>query len=575
MIPWSVVLIAKNEAQTLPRLLGSLKEFQKRGGQVMLVDTGSADGTPEIARGLGCAVYEEGDRFRITIDEELAQNINARFGEKIVEPNQTLFDYSAARNYAASLSPTAMVCMPDCDEVFTTYNLEKIQEAIQLGVEQLEYNFVYCHDEFGNELVKFLHSKFYNRDKLQWTGVVHEVLTGEASRKWVGEDVIKLEHFQNPETNREGYLVGLAYDCYFNPTKDRQSHYFARELLYKGFYRAAIREFQYHTALDKWLPEKAQSQIFIGDCHLYLGEEEQAVEAWLKAFTMDSSRRESLMRLAEYYFKKNDYQKVAAYATAALTIPNGNFYANNQEHYTNKPHEYLYWALWYLGDFKGSAEHFQKAFSYQPLNSKYLHDLRFYEQLPMVSIILPTLGRPEGLQRCLQSIQRLNYPEEKIQTIVLEDTPRQGVPRRVAEGLSKAKGEVVAFASNDIEFHPDSLILAVLESKKKGLVAFNTGPVSEDEGNICEHFIIRQDLIEKIGGEIFDTEFYHIGVDNLLWHKAKKLNEATRCENAKITHFHWAKGSGDFDEVAKIAWSEENIRHDRELLAKKLQELNV
>ncbi len=161
----------------------------------------------------------------------------------------------------------------------------------------------------------------------------------------------------------------------------------------------------------------------------------------------------------------------------------------------------------------------------------------------------------------------MNYPQELIEVIVLEDEPRIGVPLRVKEGVEKSTGDVVVFASNDIEFESNALILAA--QKEFGLVAFNTGPVSKDNGNICEHFLIRKDLIEKIG-EVFDTEFNHVGVDNLLWAKCSKLGEAARCEEAKVMHFHWAKGTGEFDEVSKLGWNEEMVKKDRELLIKKL-----
>jgi glycosyltransferase involved in cell wall biosynthesis len=54
---WSVALIAKNEAKTLPRLMLSLHEFRERGGEIILVDTGSEDGTPIVAREYGCIVF--------------------------------------------------------------------------------------------------------------------------------------------------------------------------------------------------------------------------------------------------------------------------------------------------------------------------------------------------------------------------------------------------------------------------------------------------------------------------------------------------------------------------------------
>src|SRR6267142_384383 len=175
---FSVVLIARNEAKTLPRLVKSLAEFQKRGGDIVVIDTGSTDETVALAKTLGCTVYPVGDRFKITITEEMAKAINDKFvviGEQpIVAAGQKLFDYTSARNYAASLSGRDFVFMPDCDEVLTSLDIDAIDKAIAEGAERFEYNFVFSHDSFGNAAVKFLHSKFYDRRKLAWRGIVHE-----------------------------------------------------------------------------------------------------------------------------------------------------------------------------------------------------------------------------------------------------------------------------------------------------------------------------------------------------------------------------------------------------------------
>lgn len=269
---FSIVLIARNESKTLPRLIESLKEFQERGGEIILVDTGSTDGTPDIARELGCKVNEAGTRFLHTMDEHTANHINALFIEggdsPIVVAGDTNFDYSAARNYAAALAENDMIATPDCDEIYTKLDLDKICQAITDGVEQLEYNFVFSHDVEGNEVVKFLHCKFYDRRKLHWTGIIHEILTGNANRQFFQEDVIKLEHWQNVETNRGHYLKGLALSCLLEPDNDRNAHYFGRELLYTGRYASAIKQLERHVAMDRWPAERAESLIFIGDCYL-------------------------------------------------------------------------------------------------------------------------------------------------------------------------------------------------------------------------------------------------------------------------------------------------------------------
>ncbi|MCX7816197.1 MAG: glycosyltransferase family 2 protein [Syntrophales bacterium] len=67
-IPISVAIITKNEEANLPRCLASVS-FAK---QVVVVDSGSTDGTVDIARSFGCDVYEEPWRGGFGIQKQLA-----------------------------------------------------------------------------------------------------------------------------------------------------------------------------------------------------------------------------------------------------------------------------------------------------------------------------------------------------------------------------------------------------------------------------------------------------------------------------------------------------------------------
>lgn len=559
---FSIALIARNESKTLPRLIESLNDFKLRGGEILLLDTGSTDNTPETARQLGCKVHEVGERFLITLNEETAKKINEKFiiGNEapIVKAGDKQFDYASARNYIAEFASNDVIATPDCDEVYTKLDLDKINEAIASGVEQLEYNFVFSHDEFGNEAIKFLHSKFYNRKKAHWVGIIHEVLTGDTKRQFLPEEIIKLEHYQNVETDRSHYLRGLAIDCFNHPDNDRNSHYLGRELFWTNRPKSAAKELLRHINMNRWPAERAQSMIFLGDIT-------NNVSWYHRAFELDSSRREPLIKLAEYYFRTDDAQKTACFAAAALEIQTSGFYADNQAHYTHYPHEMMYWALWKLGRIGESRKHWEAALSYQPLNPKYLEAARYYLPLPKLSIVIPQLGREEGLKRCLDSIEKSNYPRELLEVIVEEGEGT--VPQKVERGLAKATGEYIVYAENDTEFDPNCLILAVLENKP--FVSFNTGELLPDEGNVCTHFMIRKDVIP---GQIFDTDFHHVGVDNLLWAKMKKLGIAYRSKTAILHHHHFSK-TGKMDEVSKKGW--QNTEEDRKLLKIKLEELNL
>lgn len=599
-INFTVALIARNERKTLPKLLDSLSEFQERGGEILLLDTGSTDDTAEYARSRGVKVIEVGKKYLNVITKEKAEMINALFvkdGEdKIVFENDTLFDFSSARNHIASLASNDMICMPDCDEAYSKMDLDKVIEAIENGATQLEYNFVFSHDAEGNEVIKFKHCKFYNRKNLKWVGIIHEVLSGEGNRVFLDESIIKLEHWQNQETNRSGYLKGLALDCFLNPTNDRNSHYFARELFYHNKYLSAMAEFKRHLTLNGWSTERSESMNYLGRISLLLKNREEAISWFTKAFDLEPRRREPLMHLADMYYKEGSFDHALAYASAAVSIKSEeNFYANFQPFYENYPHEILYWAQWQKGDYWPSKVNFDICLALQPYNPKYLHDLRYYSNLPKISFIIPTLGRPEGLKRCVDSIKNLNYPPEKIQIVILHDgedptswendwgsderitvqynKERYGVPKTLKQGVETSDGDWIVYASNDIEFTPDSIIIALKTANDNGknFMSFNTGDFGPEKGNQAEHFMIHRKLLPKIGGEIFDTEFVHVGVDTLLWAQMEKLGQAMRCMRAIVHHYHFSRpGGGEPDEVSKLVWKDEIIKRDRDLLAEKL-----
>lgn len=394
---WAVVLIARNEAKTLPRMVGSLREFMAEGGEVIVCDTGSTDATARVGRELGCRVEEVGTRFLTVIDGKLAKKINRQFvpheEADVVAGGDKLFDFAAARNYAASLSKTPMVSMPDCDEVFTRLDIGAINAAIAGGASHLEYEFVFSHDANGKPAIQFRHSKFYDRSRMSWVGIVHEVLSGGGAPRYLPEAVIKLEHYQNVETNRRGYLTGLALDCYLHPDNDRNSHYFGRELLWTGRPKAAIRELTRHVGMNRWPAERAQSMIFIGDACGKLGKPDEQAAWYSRAYHTEPGRREALLRLAEFY-RANDRPKAcAAYASAALEIPYEAFYANHMSHYREAPHEFLYWALGWMGDIPGARVHIAKALEYAPGKPECIRDLQYYFTKEEISLLTPATAK--------------------------------------------------------------------------------------------------------------------------------------------------------------------------------------
>lgn len=506
---FSVVVVGRNEEKTLPRLLRSLEEFFKRGGEMVLVDTGSKDQTAKVARDAGCKVVEVGDRFRYVVDEQTAQSINRKFvvppDHDIIHGNDSFFAFDQARNFAMEQSSNDFICTPDCDEAFTTLNIDKINELITQGYEKFLIEFVFAHHPDGSPAVAFCaDTRFYDRRKIKWKGIIHETMRGEAKMIRLTKNVVLLEHYQNKETDRTKYLAGLAWACAVEPDNDRNSHYFARELMYRGLYHSAIKEFQRHIDMDKWPDERGQSMVYMGTCYDALGETDKALEWWHKAFELTGNRREPLLCLAHYWKRKDKPAVVAAYAAAALQIPNNGFYANRVSNYTFEPHALMYWAKGWLGDIQAARQHLTKCLEYHPTETTFIRDMQFYfskEEIleakrragiigdtPKVSILMPARNVEKFIGKAIQSCIDQTFDDWEL--IVVDDgstdstlnvmaqysdkdkrvrmfhIENRGYPAAFNECLSHARGKYIARMDADDWDHPTRLerSIARLES---------------------------------------------------------------------------------------------------------------
>lgn len=96
--------------------------------------------------------------------------------------------------------------------------------------------------------------------------------------------------------------------------------------------------------------------------------------------------------------------------------------------------------------------------------------------MPAVSIVIPTHARPERLEACLAAVDRLAYPSERLEVIVVADGGVEPVARRLDlpngldvrvirqsqtgpggarnAGVAAAEGELVAFVDDDCEPDP-------------------------------------------------------------------------------------------------------------------------
>jgi tetratricopeptide (TPR) repeat protein len=351
---FSIVVVARDEMEALPDLLYDLEDFIDRGGDLLLVDTGSTDVTIDIARRNGCRVEAVGDRFDARLDASAAVEIERRFAQPgegpLVEPGQRLFHFGDARQHAGELAAHPFVLQLDASDTLPALDIDALDRWIEAG----EVRAFAYEQQYGN--VRLRISRFYERSCYRWLGQVHEVLDSTGAVELPPTSTIRcdpaqlLVHHRKGEQKVRNYLAGLALQVLESPEKPRWWHYLGRELFYQHHYRSAIAVLDAHVAMtNTWPAERSQSLCFVGECLEALEQWTEATDTYRRAFSLDATRREPLLRLAALCCRHAEFETAVAAAREALTIPCTSAFPEPAANYTWIPHSILYWSLFWLG----------------------------------------------------------------------------------------------------------------------------------------------------------------------------------------------------------------------------------
>ena len=318
------MVLTRDEAWALPRLLWNLEDFIERGGEVLVLDTGSTDATVAIAQKRGCRVELVHDQFDAVLDDAQAAEIERRFarGEEgpLVTAGQRLFHFGDARQHAGLLAANRFVLQLDASDEVPALDIGAFDRWIDsAGVDSFEYNQLY-----GN--IRLRIARFYDRTRYHWEGRVHELPstsgrtdTTAASRMRCDPTQLLVHHHKD-ENKPRNYLAGLALQVMECPQKSRWWHYLGRELFYRQL-RMSRRSPRWRSTprwKSAWPAERSQSLCFMGESLEALGRVGEAKEAYRRAFTLDPTRREPLLRLATACCRLGEFEVAAQCASQSL-----------------------------------------------------------------------------------------------------------------------------------------------------------------------------------------------------------------------------------------------------------------
>ena len=315
----AVYAISKNEAHFVPRFCESAKEADL----ILIADTGSDDGLPDVAREHGAVVHD------ICI---------------------TPWRFDLARNAALALIPRDFdVCISlDIDEVLQPGWREEIERVWTGDTTRLRYMF-----DWGAGIA-FYYEKIHARHGYMWHHPCHEypIPDGRINEVWAQTDMLLAVHLPDPTKSRGQYMDLLELSVKEDPDCPRNAFYYARELSFHGRWLESIEAVKSYLALPRatWPNERCYAYRTAARCWEALGNFYEAEKAYMMAAGEAPNTREPWCEWALLMYRQQRWEECFAYSMRALKIENREMvYTCDPEVWKHWPHDLASIAAYHLG----------------------------------------------------------------------------------------------------------------------------------------------------------------------------------------------------------------------------------
>jgi O-antigen biosynthesis protein len=258
----SLCMIVRNEARGLPSRLATAREY---AAEIVVVDTGSTDGTPELARA---------------------------YGARVVQFDFSRADFAAARNFGLGRASGAWILALDADETLPSESIAVVRQlAARGGNAGYYFERLNLGAHPGEETVDHVVRLFPNRPEYRFRGRVHEtaddsILAAGGVLRPAGARIMH-DYARDAASRRRrnlSYIEILNEEIAADPSDTTRLDFLAAEYHQLGMYQTAARITE---AIVRARPLDARAHLFAGVYHLlYTDEREQAREDFLEALRL-------------------------------------------------------------------------------------------------------------------------------------------------------------------------------------------------------------------------------------------------------------------------------------------------
>ncbi len=354
MITISLCMIVKNEEEILHRCLDSVKDIVD---EIIIVDTGSKDGTKEVAKNYTDKVFDF----------------------------EWINDFAAARNYAYSKATMEYILCMDADDLLMEEDREKLlllKETLPQNVDYVNMQINLVVDENGKATHKMMSNRLVKRScNFKWVGAVHECL-----ERWGNSHIsdVAITHkkiHQNTDRNINIYEERLRRNEDFSP---RDLYYYANELNDHRRYKEALE--YYLKFLDTrlgWFEDNIAACGKICDIKIQLNDFDGALQYNLQSLKYDAPRAEFCCRMGYIFLIKKMYKQAVFWYKLATELEKQSEIMGfvNKACWTWLPHIQLCVCYDCLGLHQKAYEHNEAARFFLPNDQRVLYNKEYLENI--------------------------------------------------------------------------------------------------------------------------------------------------------------------------------------------------
>ena len=354
----SLCMIVKDEENTLPVCLDSVGNI---ADEIIIVDTGSNDGTVEAAKRYTSKIYH------------YPWNDN----------------FAAARNFSFDKASMDCIFWLDADDIILPEDRQKLLDLkTQLSPEtdicMLRYSTGI--DESGRASLSFFRERIFRRsNSYKWFEPVHEYVSLWGNIEKFDISVTHAPKEQNhSDRNLKIYESLVKNGGELTP---RAMYYYGRELKAHDYFHEAIEMFEkFLTSRKGWLEDNIAACFELSFCYSNLGYGTHALKTLLRSFEFAPPRAEACTKIGDCFFEKEQYGQAIFWYELALKVKKPDGWGFILEDYWGFiPNIQLCVCHDRLGNRKKAVYHHTKAKKMKPGDSAAMHNERYFHPKKITS----------------------------------------------------------------------------------------------------------------------------------------------------------------------------------------------